>query len=156
MKVLKRHHLRGDGVAEAREALAAFGAELDGVVELAETDSGDVLLLNGEPVAFYSDDRLLPTVRGLMRWAPERRRVTVDMGAVKFIYNGADVMAPGVVDADPSVEEGDAVFVDEEAHHKPLAVGVALVSGEEMVSSEVGRVVGTVHHVGDELWNLLD
>ncbi|MDY6779218.1 MAG: PUA domain-containing protein, partial [Halobacteria archaeon] len=76
---------------------------------------------------------------------------TVDEGAVEFVTNGADVMRPGVVDADECIEEGDLVVVVEENHGKSLAVGRALTSGEEMTGDE-GRVVESLHHVGDELW----
>lgn len=154
MDIGKRHHLRKDAVQEARDALGVFGAELDGVVELAEADGSELLLVDGNPVAFYLDGEPIPTVRGLLEWNPENRRVTVDAGAVRFIHNGADVMAPGIVEADPSIEEGDLVVVDEEQHHKPLAVGRALVSGEEMTAAEEGRAVESLHHVGDEVWNV--
>lgn len=154
VRIGKRHHVRKDRAKEIASALAPFGIELDGTVELGEADDFEIVLLNGEPVAFHSPEGFAPTVRGLLKWEPESRRVTVDMGAVKFVYNGADVMAPGIVAADPGIEEGDLVLIDEEQHHKPLAVGLALMSSEEMVERSSGRAVESLHHVGDELWNL--
>jgi len=64
------------------------------------------------------------------------------------------VMAPGVVDADPQVNTGDVVWVREEKHKRPIAVGLALVSGPEMVAAEKGKAVRTLHHLRDKLWDL--
>lgn len=154
MRIGKRHHVRKDRVREMEAELAPFCDGLKGTIELGEADDLEVVLQDGEPVAFHSDEGVVPTVKGLLKWGPERNRVTVDMGAVQFVYNGADIMAPGIVEADPDIEEGDVVFVDEEEHHKPLAVGVALMSGEEMESAAEGRAVKSLHHVGDEIWEL--
>jgi len=78
----------------------------------------------------------------------------VDMGAVKFVYNGADVMAPGIVKADASIAIGDFVWVRDERNLRPLAVGEALMSGAEMGASEKGKSVRSIHHVGDDLWRM--
>ena len=77
------------------------------------------------------------------------------MGAVKFVTNGADIMAPGIVDADDTIAVDDSVWICDETHKKPLAVGIALKSGIEMVQQEKGKAVKMIHHVGDELWNLM-
>jgi PUA domain protein len=76
------------------------------------------------------------------------------MGAVKFVYNGADVMAPGVVDADASISQGDLAWVRDERNLQPLAVGIALMNGEEMVSENAGKALESLHHVGDSIWQL--
>lgn len=76
--------------------------------------------------------------------------MVVDAGAVPFIANGADVMGPGIVYADPDIMAGDLVVILEERHKKPLAVGRALRSGQEMKGE--GKAVKSIHHVGDRLW----
>jgi PUA domain protein len=76
------------------------------------------------------------------------------MGAVKFVYNGADVMAPGIVEADPAIAIGDFVWVRDERNRQPLAVGEALMSGPEMAAAERGKSVKSLHHVGDDVWKL--
>jgi PUA domain protein len=75
------------------------------------------------------------------------------MGAVKFVTNGADVMAPGIVDAYSGIVEGDQVWVCDERNRKPLAVGIAVMSGEQMVEGDEGVAVKLVHYVGDVVWN---
>ena len=76
------------------------------------------------------------------------------MGAVRFMANGADVMSPGIVDADPDLVEGDVVVVVDETHRKPLAVGISLISGSEMVENDKGKAVKTIHFIGDPIWDL--
>jgi PUA domain protein len=68
--------------------------------------------------------------------------------------NGADCMAAGVQLADPSLKAGDLVWIRDEEHGKPLATGVALVSGDEMMEMTNGKAVSTLHWVGDDLWEL--
>ncbi len=80
--------------------------------------------------------------------------MTVDMGAVKFLANGADVMAPGVVDADPNVKVGMPVWVRDEKNKRALVIGVALMDAGEMIVASGGKAVKTHHFVGDKIWNL--
>ena len=67
---------------------------------------------------------------------------------------GANVMSPGITDADPDIQEGDLVIVVDENHRKALATGRSLISGMEMVKNNEGKAVKTLHHIGDEIWNL--
>jgi PUA domain protein len=68
--------------------------------------------------------------------------------------NGADCMGAGIQIADPGVKEGDLICIRDESHGKPLAMGWALVSGEEMVAMSKGKAVKTIHWVGDDLWEV--
>jgi len=63
-------------------------------------------------------------------------------------------MAPGIVDADPEIKTGDAVWVRDQNNKRPLLVGVALMDGPAMVAGKGGKAVKTVHYVGDKIWNL--
>ncbi len=156
MRVKSRHHLRSDEVRAMVDRLAdRVGVGLDGEtyerVEV-EGSSFDLVLVDGDPDVVYVDDEPFPTVRGANRHGPDRRLVTVDAGAISFVSDGADVMRPGVVDADGAIAEGDLVLVAEETHGKVLAVGRALVDGASM-PGDAGRVVESVHHVGDDLYD---
>jgi len=111
----------------------------------------EVIYVNGDASILMVDEQAIPTVRGLLAHPATKRWVTVDDGAVPFICNGADVMGPGVTDADPNIEAGNLVWVKEERHGKPLAVGRALVSGKEM--RKKGKVLENIHWVGDRLWH---
>ena len=155
MEVKSRHHLRGDEIDEIVAAIEdGLGVTVDGDtfedVELADSDRR-VVLVDGEPyVAFFGDEPFL-TVNGAQAFAPERNVVTVDAGAISFVSDGADVMRPGIVEADASIAEDALVAVAEETHGKVLAVGRALVDGDAM-AGDGGKVVESLHHVGDDLF----
>ena len=155
MEVKSRHHLRSDDVREVEDAVArALGVDLDGdTYELVEIEDGefDVVLVDGEPDVLYVDDEPFLTVSGANEHPPDTRVVTVDAGAISFVSNGADVMRPGIVDADDAIDDGDLVAIAEESHGKVLAIGRALVDGDDMLGDE-GKVVESVHHVGDDLY----
>jgi len=157
MQVRSRHHLRADAAADILEHVAAqtgVSLDADAVEKIEFTDyPRDVISLDGKPdLAMYQEEPFL-TVAGANRHLPDRHTVTVDAGAVSFVANGADIMRPGIVEADGSIEDGDLVCVIEETHGKVLAVGRALTAGSEM-PGDSGRVVETLHHVGDELFQL--
>ncbi|QSG09673.1 RNA-binding protein [Halapricum desulfuricans] len=170
MNVKSRHHLRADAIDEIVEAVReTLGVEIDAdsfeKVEFEDSD-WDVVLVDGEPAVLYLDSeaqgdsaqngdvRPFLTVRGANEYPPERNVVTVDAGAVSFVSDGADVMRPGIVEADDSIEAGDLVVIAEETHGKVLAIGRARVDSEEMLGDE-GKVVDSIHHVGDELYEFV-
>ena len=61
----------------------------------------DNLIVKDSPQFFYSDGKLVPTLKLLLE-QPLLKQVTVDMGAIKFVTSGADVMRPGITDLDSS------------------------------------------------------
>jgi len=157
MDVKSRHHLRSDAVAAIQDALAEqLGVDLAAdTFEQVELTGGDweVVLVDGDPLVFYAEGDPFLTVRGANEYPPERNVVTVDAGAVQFVSDGADVMRPGITAADESIAAGELVVVTEESHGKVLAVGRARVDGADMLGEE-GKVVDTIHHVGDDLYEL--
>ncbi|WP_248515367.1 RNA-binding protein [Salinarchaeum laminariae] len=163
MEISSRHHLRSDEVSDVEAAMAdQLGVDVDGdsyeLVELTDSEF-DLVLVDGEPdVLYVEDDDGEPepflTVRGANRFSPETHVVTVDAGAVSFVSDGADVMRPGIVEADETIDEGDLVAIAEESHGKVLGIGRAMVGGEEM-DGDSGKVVKSVHHVGDDLYEFV-
>ncbi len=158
LKIRRRSRLRRKEAAEWAERLAAdFGMVLpadDAPIDEAEAGPSRLLLRGNEAFALRVGDGIAPTVRGLLAFPATKRAVTVDMGAVRFLYNGADVMAPGIVEADPRIREGDIVWVRDEKNRRPLSVGRALMDGPTMAREEKGKAIETIHHVGDEIWRL--
>ena len=171
MQVKSRHHLRSDEVRDVETRLAEkLGVDLDAdpyeLVELEDSEF-DLVLVDGEPAVLYvereanasdgssgdtpRDKEPFLTVRGANSYEPQTRVVTVDAGAVSFVSDGADVMRPGIVAADDEVAAGDLVAIAEESHGKVLAIGRAQTDGDDMVGDE-GKVISSVHHVGDELY----
>ena len=121
--------------------------------ETANIDDQSLILVDGEPLLFQIEGFYFPTVKGVLKLGLSKNVVTVDSGAVRFVVNGADIMCPGIVNADPDIKENDLVIVTEEAHNKPLAIGRATIPGSEM-KGNTGKGVKSIHYVGDKLWNL--
>lgn len=157
MKIKSRNVLRkSDEKALFKDITEAFGDAspyINKKLEDVETDKWDMIFVDNEPHLFRIDGTIFPTVKGALELKPTQRLVKVDSGAVKFVVNGADIMGPGVVNADPLIKEGDFVVVVEEAHGKALAIGKALVKGDEMPGKK-GKVVKSIHYVRDEIWKL--
>ena len=130
-------------------------------VQIAEFDKiTQILFVNGKPMFIKRQNLVFPLVIALYELSNEedlrkwKRRVVVDEGAVPFILKGADVMAPGIVDADEEIKEGDFVFVVEENYGRPLAIGIALMNGREMKEKNRGKAVKIIHHAKDKIWKL--
>lgn len=123
-------------------------------MELVETDFGEIFLINGKPLLFKTEGKIFPTLifKEIFDSTP---KAVVDMGAVPHVCNGADVMAPGIVDYRGSFGEGDIVFIVDEKYNKPLAVGVAVQNTEKAKTAKHGVIVKNVHFVGDRTWNFI-
>jgi PUA domain protein len=141
-----------------KDLVSTFGEEMSGLenktLEKITLEEYSLILVDGKPLLFEIEGHLFPTVRGALEMGLQKRVVTVDKGAIRFVSNGADIMAPGVVAADPDIKKGDFVIIVEETHQKPLAIGKALMEGLEMVEATSGKAIKSITHVGDKLWNM--
>ncbi len=79
--------------------------------------------------------------------------VMVDMGAIKFMCKGANLMRPGIKKF-TEFEKDDLVCIMEESHHKFLAVGKAMVSSSELENMEKGEVLKNLHYISDKFWEI--
>jgi PUA-domain protein len=111
-----------------------------------------VLLINKQPAFFYYKNKPVPTLHYLQKH-PLLKSITVDMGAVKFVVNGADIMRPGITHIAANIRENDFVMIIDENNRKPLAVGVSLLNSEDLQRASSGKHVKNIHYVGDDLWN---
>ena len=121
-------------------------------LEIVEGEFGELLLIDGKPVLFKTADSVLPTLTSVEILA-KLPKVVVDMGAVRFVCNGADVMAPGIVRYEGSFVKGNVVVVVDVKHGKTLALGEILYSSEEVKNIKQGPVIKTKHYVSDKVWN---
>lgn len=150
--MVKRYCLRKSEIKELKERIREeLGLEAEGKrFEVVEEEGRRLILVDGSPSLLEEGGRLFP----FLSWAERlKKRVVVDMGAVPHLARGADVMSPGVVGVEGEIRPGEIVAVVEEKYGKVLAVGEALVAGEEMVGRK-GKVVRNLHHVGDAIWKL--
>ena len=77
--------------------------------------------------------------------------VQVDMNAVKFVCNGANIMRPGITDF-TTFKESEIVLVKDQTHKKELAVCISLVDDVTGRKMERGVVLNNIHHIGDIYW----
>jgi len=159
LKVKSRVQLRKNAKSKMlKDLVSAFGDTMAGledkVLEKITLDEYSIILVDGKPLLFEIEGQLFPTIRGALEMELNKRIVTVDKGAIRFVSNGADIMAPGIVEADPEIREGDLVIIVEEAHRKPLAIGKALMNGPQMVEADSGKAIKSITYVGDKLWNM--
>ena len=156
MKVRQRYHLKKKKQKELKRDLGEYSDIIPekGVIEFLEVDPTPFILVDGKPTVILIDKKPFPTLKAALENDIGGKKVTVDMGAIKFVTNGADIMSPGIVKSDSDVKPNDVVIVVEETHEKPLAIGIALISGEEMVENDSGKAIENIHHIGDDIWNL--
>jgi len=100
-----------------------------------------ILKINNDYLPFLSETETLEKFPNVM----------VDMGAVKFMCKGANVMRPGIKKF-TEFEKDRLVCVIEESQHKFLAVGKAMVSSLELENMEKGEVIKNLHYVSDKFW----
>lgn len=115
--------------------------EIDDDASLITGDGFSAIKLGETYIPFLSET-------GLLERFP---KIVVDMGAVKFVCNGATVMRPGVKNYS-EFEKDQIVCVVEESRNKFLAIGRSLVSSKDMVTMTKGEVVKNLHYVSDRFW----
>ncbi|MFW9908948.1 MAG: DUF1947 domain-containing protein [Candidatus Thorarchaeota archaeon] len=116
-------------------------------------DGTKVLMLKNEILFFEKAGKLFPSLHALLKEIVAIPRISVDMGAIRFVVNGADIMRPGVVSIDDDISADSVVAIVDERHGKPLAVGQALMDSASMRNAEKGKIVKSIHHVNDYLWD---
>ena len=128
-----------------------FFSKKDNLEEI--KDEFTIIKKDSLPVFFYKDEILIPTLK-LLQTNLILPTATIDMPAIKFITNGADIMKPGIKEFDEFPKDAFIAIVVEN-NKKPLAIGKALISSEEMKSTSEGKVILNIHYVGDSLWNFI-
>lgn len=123
-------------------------------IEVAETQNAKIYFINGQPTMARRQDTIFPTLRfntALQKLA----KITVNMGAVAHVCNGADLLAPGIVKTEGNFKTGDYLLVVDERFQKPLAVMTALIDSETAKGLQRGKVAKNLHYVGDAIWNMI-
>ncbi|MDR2545068.1 MAG: RNA-binding protein [Methanobrevibacter sp.] len=157
MKVRNRYFLNKKKLKKIKQDLGEYASIIHDKkkIEYLEAEPIPFILVDGEPTAILINDKPYPTLKYLINNKDIIiKKVVVDMGAVKFMANGADVMSPGITDATENIAKDDIIVVVDEDHNKPLAVGVSLIAADEMINNTEGKAVKTLHFIGDDIWNL--
>lgn len=121
-------------------------------VEIVESDVGNVYLINDKPLFFNVEKKVIPTLL-FQGFVSRASKIVVDMGAIPYVCNGADIMAPGIVRVEGEFSKGDLVLVVDEKHGKPIAMGESLHDSANVRNAKQGAVIKNVHFVSDKIWN---
>lgn len=161
MAEFKRHFIRK---RELKEILTRFSermkTSLDKLslnlrkIEVIHISGLQVISIDGKPKIIKINEESYPTLF-FSEIFPYMAKVIVDMGAVPHVCNGADVMAPGIVEVDGEFVKGDIVLVIDERNRMPISIGEALTGSEEARKADRGKVIKNLHYVGDSIWNLM-
>ena len=157
MKTKKRNFLKNKKIKQIKEELGVHENIIPKKAQveyIKVEDMPDIYLVDGEPLLIQTEDKIIPTLKAIIELPDIEKKVVVDMGAINFVIKGADIMSPGIVDADKTIKENQTVVIVDEQHHKPLAIGTSLIPGEQMIEDTKGKAVKNLHYVGDSIWNL--
>jgi len=116
-----------------------------------EVEQGRFILESEDILAVQVDRKIILPFLGLPRILEYFPAVYVDMGAVKFVCNGAKVMRPGITKFD-HFTKGDIVIVKDQIHAKPLSVGIAMEDSDAAITKTKGYVIDNLHYVSDKFW----
>ena len=116
-----------------------------------EVEQGKFILESEDMLAVQVDQKIILPFLGLPRILEYFPAVYVDMGAVKFVCNGAKVMRPGITKFDHFTKE-DIVIVKDQIHAKPLSVGIAMEDSDAAITKTKGYVIDNLHYVSDKFW----
>jgi len=116
-----------------------------------EVEQGRFILESEDILAVQVDQKIILPFLGLPRILEYFPAVYVDMGAVKFVCNGAKVMRPGITKFD-HFTKGDIVIVKDQIHAKPLSVGIAMEDSDAAITKTKGYVIDNLHYVSDKFW----
>lgn len=161
-EIKPRRHLREK---EATQILQQFSQKMktniqqlfdtkNPAVEAAETPTTTIYFINNKPLLAKLNETLVPTLifeKALLTLP----KITVNMGAVPHICNGADLMAPGIVKIQGNFNQNDYAVIIDERHEKPLAIVTTLTDSKTTSNMKHGKTAKNLHYVGDTLWKHL-
>ena len=117
--------------------------EIDNEIQLITGEQIKILKIKDEHLPFLSEISILEKFPF----------VQVDMGAVKFMCKGANLMRPGIKKFS-EFSKNDIVCIVEESQNKFLAIGKSEVDSSELVSMEKGEVLKNLHYISDKAWEV--
>ncbi len=112
-------------------------------------DRMDEVVIDGQVIATMRYDigtgwRFVARMQGAYRIGAcyTKGYVACDPAAAPFVRESKNLMAPGVVDADPDIKPGDEIIIVT-GDREVVATGVARMTGPEMVAADKGMAVKT-------------
>jgi len=161
MKIRQRHFIKSSEIRLLKEEILKEHSS-DFVnqifpkkcrVELILTEKGDILYaINNVLKLWKSNEGYIPVLTLLLKNKVNLKTIVVDMGAVRFVTNGADIMRPGITKIDPLIKKGELLKIVDEKNNRALAVGKAMFNAKEMEEKTSGKVIKNLHTIKDDIW----
>ncbi|MFX1406260.1 MAG: DUF1947 domain-containing protein [Promethearchaeota archaeon] len=162
MNIKQRHYIQKSEIKALKEAVMKQYDEefLNQVfpkkskIEIIQTEEGDTLYAINKELKMWKtdDDGFIPVLTFLLNNKVKIKSIVVDMGAIRYVANGADVMRPGITRIDPSIKKDDIVQIIDETHDRAIAVGKAMFNAKKMEDMKEGKVVKNLHTIQDSVW----
>ena len=125
-------------------------------------DRMDEVVIDGEVIASFRYDmgsgwKFVARMQGAYRIGKHFSKgyVVCHPDAVKFVQESKNLMAPGVVDADPDIKFGDEILIVT-PDRQVVATGMAKMTGPEMIEATKGVAVRTRWYRPEEFNDLTD
>ena len=111
-----------------------------------------------EEIAFIEirDKPLIPVLRVLHKYPNMLAPMTCDKGAIKHIFSGSHVMAPGLTSEGGCItaglEAGHPVAIMAEGKKHAMAVGFLQMSSADIQEKGKGEAIEVIHSLNDQVW----
>lgn len=151
-KLLKRKVLGRRDVRSLKEEAGSLLGSVDtnAVSQATLEDGSTVYIFFKEAILARKKGILFPTL--INSAIDDLPSALVDMGAIPYVCNGADVMAPGIMGIEGGFEKDGLLVIRDVKHRKALGIGAALYTSEEMKGLKKGKAILNLHYVGDKIW----
>lgn len=104
------------------------------------------------------DYPMMPMLRVLHKYPYFMEVMQCDKGAIRHIFSGSHVMAPGLTSAGgiitPDLPVKTAVAITAEGKQHAMAIGVLSMSSADIVSQNRGQALEVVQFMNDSIWSL--
>jgi len=120
-------------------------------IEIIVNKEGESLFFRQRDGPFY------PHLRILHQYPFMMPHMQVDRGAIKFILSGANIMCPGLTSPGAhmtSLASESPVAIMAEGKQHALAVGLTKMSSADILSTNKGIGIETIHFLNDGLWHM--
>lgn len=154
----RRHRLKRKEIKEVLKRAAPIMRNIDDEIffknmERIIFDHHYILLMDGVPIFLDINGEIFPTLlnKQILKCLSS---ITVDMGTIPHICNGADLMAPGIVKIVGEFQTEAIIVVIDESFSKPIALVKSLYNSHQMLDKRHGKVAMNIHYVGDKFWRV--
>ncbi|RKO97709.1 hypothetical protein CXG81DRAFT_20916 [Caulochytrium protostelioides] len=122
-------------------------------------DNISMIMMNDTYLFFQTfDGPYYPTLQLLHKYPDIMPKVQVDKGAIKFVMAGANIMCPGLTSPgaslDAGIPKGTPVAVMAEGKEHAVAIGLMMMSSDEIMKLRKGVGIEPVTYLGDGLYKV--